>query len=139
MNPKDFDDDVDLILEIGNIAATRELMKARQMEAVGMIVKLQPQPSPAPGAPQPSYDQRELVKFLVEWGELPKEILPPGDKPLSDQNVEDVIAKMKLLDKPPSLNDEPQATQTPGMPSMPGAGGSAPQPGAGTGGTISTV
>lgn len=135
IRPEDMDEDVDLILEVGNIAATRELMKARQLEAMEFIKSLPPVP---PGS-QASYDQREVVKWAVEWGQLPPEVLPPGDKPLSDQSPQDVMKNLSLIDKPPTINDhiENQQAQQGQLPPTPGTTppgmpvpGTQPQPGA---------
>lgn len=96
----DMQDDVELIMEGGNVSATKELVKARQLDAAKFIMSIPPDPQK-----QMAYDVKALVKWAVEWGELPKEICSGGDETVSDKTPEEIIQGMDLLDKPPTPED----------------------------------
>jgi hypothetical protein len=102
MRAGDFRDDVDLIMEGGNVSITKELIKARQQEAAEYILKIPPDPQK-----QMPFDVQELVNWAVEWGELPKEISANPEKPLEEKSEDEIMeeAGVNLLDKPQSMSD----------------------------------
>jgi hypothetical protein len=100
LKQKDMQDDVELIMEGGNVAATKELVKARQLDAAKFIMAI-----PADPQNQANYDVKALIKWAVQWGELPKEITKGGEESISDKTPEDIIQGMDLLEKPPTIQD----------------------------------
>jgi len=94
----DLQDDVELIMEGGAVSATKELTKARQKEAADFIVSIPPDPQN-----QANYDTASLIKWAVEWGELPKEIMKGQDKGLDGKSPDEVAQGMDLLDRPPTV------------------------------------
>lgn len=138
---EDLKHDVDLVLEVGNIAATRELQKARQQEGVEMLLRMPSDPETG----KPAFNIGETVKWVVEWAELPQEILPSeAGMNLADMDPKEIVSQLPLIDKPPTYEDlagtgaeQPVDGQTaPGLtgggPPMPGAGqGEMPMPGSG--------
>lgn len=115
----DMQDDVELIMEGGNVSATKELVKARQMDAAEFIMKIPPDPQN-----QSNYDVAALIRWAVEWGELPKEIMKGQAGGVSDKSPDQIIQGMQLLDKPPNIQDtlnQMQNGQSTGQPPAPGA------------------
>jgi hypothetical protein len=96
----DMQDDVEMQMEGGNVAATKELTKARQMDAANFISRI-------PADPQKTmpYDVAALVKWAVEWGELPKEVMKGQEESVSDKTPEQVAEGLDLLEKPPTIQD----------------------------------
>jgi hypothetical protein len=100
LKPSDMVDDVELIMEGGAVSATKELVKARQKEAADFIISIPPDPQGIA-----NYDVQALIKWAVEWGELPKEILKGGQKDIEDKTPDEIIQNMDLLEKPPTISD----------------------------------
>lgn len=100
LKPKDMQDDVELVMEGGAVSATKELTKARQKEAADFILSIPPDPQN-----QANYDVQALVKWAVEWGELPKEIMKGQEKSLEGKSPDEIIQGMDLLEKPPTVDD----------------------------------
>jgi hypothetical protein len=96
----DMKDDVELVVEGGNVSATKELVKARQLDAANFIKSIPPDPQG-----QANYDVKALIQWAVNWGELPKEIIKGGAESISDKTPEDIIQGMDLLEKPPTIQD----------------------------------
>lgn len=97
LRPTDLEGDFDFIMEGGTVSATKELVKARQMEGAEFLVKLQ-------GDPQDvlPYDQKELAKWVVQWAELPASIVRDASMNVEDKTPEEITNEMDLLDKPNS-------------------------------------
>lgn len=125
LDAEDLADDFDVVLEGGAIAMTKELKKARQLEAAGFILKVPPDPSN-----QMPYDNKELVKWAQEWGELPQSILPDSQGDVTQEDPAKVAANLPLLDRPPNAQSFLQNQGQGG----PGAGVAPSGPGAAAGG-----
>lgn len=96
----DLQDDVELVMEGGNVSATKELTKARQKDAAEFIRSLAPDPQGAL-----PYDVNELVKWAITWGELPTTIMKGQTAGVEDKTPDEIIQGMDLLEKPPTIED----------------------------------
>jgi hypothetical protein len=122
----DLSDDFDLTLEGGNISMTKELMKARQLEAVGFILKLPPDPQKAL-----PFDVDAIAAWALEWGELPKNIGRGQPNSLQGKTPDQVIQGMQLAQTPPNMQQFLQNKgQAPSPPPNAGSQPSQPQPAA---------
>lgn len=110
--PKDLEEDLDLVLELGNIAMSKSIEMDLQLQGVQQVLQLPPQMTPE-GQQKPVYKVDEVAKFLQDKFNLPKEMIDNEDT--FDQ---DLLAKAKegLLykqDDPETFikNQEAQAMQ----------------------------
>src|SRR5690606_32755002 len=97
LRQKDLEGDFDFIMEGGTVSATKELVKARQLEGAQFLVNIPPDPQG-----QAAYDVNELVKWVVQWAELPVGIAKGTGLNVEDKTPEEITSEMDLLEKPNS-------------------------------------
>ena len=72
--PEDLEDDLDLVLELGNVAMSKSLEMDLQLLGIDRLLSLPPTMTPE-GQQKPVYKPEELAKFIQSKFSLPQEIL----------------------------------------------------------------
>lgn len=121
--PTDFADDYDLVLEMSNIAYTKELEKQRQDEALTFLVELGPQVS----------NFAKIGSIRAKNAGLPDDVIAQaaGGGMDLDQPASEIMKQLDLLAKPPTPDDlfNPQTAGAPaGATAVAPAAGPAPAP-----------
>jgi hypothetical protein len=100
--PEDFDDDMELVLQIGNIAYTKELEDEKKREGITKLMALA-----VPGGPVNGY---RLAQESAQLDGLPEDIVntepakEQGDIDLN-KSPEEITKNLDLAAKPPSLDE----------------------------------